>query len=218
MIEAMVAWLVEFVHQAGYIGVFIMTFLESTFVPIPAELTMIPAGYLAYQGKMHVGLVFLVSVFGTIAGSLANYWLAMHFGRKFLDRYGAYFFLKPDKLEKIDRYFASHGEVSIFTGRLIPGLRHFISFPAGLARMDLRKFCFYTAVGGGIWMGVLIGLGYLIGGNEEQVHHYVHVATYMAFGAVIGIGGFYIWRHRKAVAKAAKLLEEEIKAEEDGDT
>ncbi len=214
MIEAFVHWLVDFVHGFGYFGIFIMTFLESTFVPIPAEVTMIPAGYLAYQGKMHVGLVFFFSIIGTLAGSVANYMLAKHFGRRFLNRYGKYLFLKPEKLAKIDSYFRSHGEISIFTGRLIPGLRHFISFPAGLAHMDMKKFSLYTTLGGSIWMAVLIAIGYLIGDNEEMVHHYVPRVTYAALAVVFTMLGIYIWRHRRAVAKAAHVLAEEIKAEE----
>lgn len=199
LVQNISSWLVDFVHHLGYSGVFIMTFLESTFVPIPAELTMIPAGYLAYEGKMHVWLVLLVSVIGTLAGSYFNYWLASHYGRRFLLAYGKYMFVKPGKLAAIENYFANHGEISILTGRLIPGLRHFISFPAGLARMHLRKFCFYTSVGGGIWMAVLIGIGYLIGNNEEKLHHYVHIVSYSILSLVVISIAIYVVRHRKKV-------------------
>lgn len=197
-LQAVSTWLVDFVHHLGYTGVFIMTFLESTFVPIPAELTMVPAGYLAYEGKMNVWLLFLVSVLGTIAGSYFNYWLARHYGRRFLASHGKYFFIKPEKLDAIENYFKHHGEISILTGRLIPGLRHFISFPAGLARMDIKKFCLYTGIGGGMWMAVLIVAGYLIGNNEEQLHHYLPLVSYTVLAGVVLVVGIYVLRHRRA--------------------
>jgi membrane protein DedA with SNARE-associated domain len=201
LVQSVATWLVAMVHQLGYSGVFIMTFLESTFVPIPAEVTMIPAGYLAYQGEMNVWLVWIISVVGTIAGSYFNYWLACHYGRWFFLTYGKYMFVKPEKLDAIERYFQNHGEISILTGRLIPGLRHFISFPAGLARMNVRKFCIYTGIGGSLWMGILIAIGYLIGDNEEMIHHYVPIASYTILALVVAGVTTYIIRHRRMKKK-----------------
>lgn len=195
------AWLVDFVHAFGYLGVFIMTFLESTFVPIPSEATMIPAGYLVHKGEMNFWLVWLASIMGTIAGSYSNYWLAKHYGRRFLLAYGKYMFFPPDKLKKMEAYFAGHGEVSILTGRLIPGLRHFISMPAGLAHMDARKFCLYTGIGGGAWMLALISIGYFIGGNKALVKKYVPIITYMVLGVVALIVLLYVRNHRKKNGK-----------------
>lgn len=190
-------WLVEFVHQFGYWGLFIMTFLESTFVPVPSELTMIPAGYLVFQGKMNLGLVLLASIGGTILGAVANYLIAAYFGRRFLQRYGKYMLFSADKMSKLDSFFARHGEISTFTGRLIPGVRHVISFPAGLARMDLKKFCVYTAAGGTLWMCTLVVVGFLIGGNHELVKHtmpYV-ITGVLLLGAVVGV--IYVRSHRR---------------------
>lgn len=195
-------WLVEFVHHFGYLGIFIMTFLESTFAPIPSEVTMVPAGYLVHKGEMNLWLVLFFSITGTLAGSYFNYWVAQHYGRRFLLAYGKYFFLAPEKIDYIERYFKSHGEISIFTGRLIPGLRHFISFPAGLARMDLKKFCIYTGVGGGIWMVTLTLTGYLIGDNKELVKTYMPFITYASLAAVTVMASVYVWRHRRKLKKA----------------
>lgn len=197
MIETLSAFLVEFVHQFGYTGIFVMTFLESTFAPIPSEVTMVPAGYLVQKGEMDFSLVFLASVTGTMSGSYFNYWVAKHFGRRFLLAYGKYMLFKPEKMAIIDRYFATHGDISIFTGRLIPGLRHFISFPAGLAHMNVRKFCLYTTTGGGIWMLTLILVGYLIGGNRELVERYLPLITYATLGVVVSIVLLYIRRYRR---------------------
>lgn len=199
-IHHLVEWLVEFVHDFGYVGIFIMTFLESTFVPVPSEVTMVPAGYLIQQGKMDFWLVFINSVAGTILGSLFNYWIAAHYGRRFLYHFGKYMLFSHEKMEKMDKFFATHGEVSIFTGRLIPGVRHVISFPAGLAHMNLRKFCIYTGTGGGLWMFTLIMIGYMVGGNKEMVKHYMpYVVGAFITGAVLLIM-LYMRNHRKKKA------------------
>ncbi len=195
--------LVGFVHDLGYLGIFIMTFLESTIVPIPAEVTMVPAGYLIYQGKMHFWYVFVASILGTVMGSLCNYYIAMRYGRPLLVRFGKFFLLTEKKIDKLDRFFAQHGEISTFTGRLIPGLRHFISLPAGLTRMDLKKFCFYTALGGGIWMAILIGAGYWIGGNEALLNKYLPRLVKGSIVLAIAIIGIYLYISKRKRKRAA---------------
>jgi len=190
-------WLVHFVHSFGYTGIFIMTFLESTFVPIPSEVTMIPAGYLVQQGQMSALLVLFCSITGTICGSLANYYIAYHYGRRFLYAYGKYMMFSHEKMDKLDRFFAKHGEISTFTGRLIPGLRHFISFPAGLAQMNLKKFCIYTGSGGAIWMFTLMMIGYLIGGNKALLRYYMPYITAACVGVVILLVMVYMWYQRR---------------------
>ncbi len=195
IIEAFFNWLIEFVHHFGYLGIFIMSLLESTFVPIPSEVTMIPAGVLVQQGHMNFWVVIAMGTFGAIAGSLFNYYLAYYLGRRFFYSYGKYFFFTHEKIDKLDKFFASHGDISTFTGRLIPGVRHFIAFPAGLAHMDLKKFCIYTGLGSTIWMTVLTVVGYFIGDNEEMVKHYMpYVVTAVVFVAVIFVV-LYMWRY-----------------------
>lgn len=190
-------WLVDLVEHFGYIGIFIASFLESTFIPIPSEVTMIPAGILVHEGVMNLWLVIISSTLGALGGSLFNYYLAYHFGRRFFYAYGKYFFFTHEKIEKLDRFFANHGDVSTFTGRLIPGLRHFIAFPAGLAHMNLKKFCIYTTLGSAIWMTALTLFGYLIGDNKmllKRLLPYLVAATVCV--AVAGVI-FYIWRKSK---------------------
>jgi membrane protein DedA with SNARE-associated domain len=196
-LEEIARWLVDFVHHFGYAGIFIMTFLESTFAPIPSEVTMVPAGYLIQQGKMNFWLVMFLSVAGSIGGSLFNYYIAYHYGRRFLYAYGKYLFFNHDKMAKLDNFFANHGEISTLTGRLIPGLRHVISFPAGLGHMNLKIFTIYTAIGSGIWMATLIFIGYLIGGNEDMVKRYVRLVSIWAVSGVVLMIALYIWLHRK---------------------
>jgi membrane protein DedA with SNARE-associated domain len=197
MIEHALQWLVDFVHHFGYWGIFIMTALESTFVPVPSEVTMIPAGYLVQQGQMNVWMVLFASVSGTLIGSLFNYAIARTLGRRFLAAYGKYMFFGHDKMEKLDKFFAGHGEISIFTARLIPGVRHVISFPAGLAHMDAKKFTFYTGLGGAIWMATLTLVGYIIGGNKELVRHYMPYITGAFLAALVLLVAVYVYRHRK---------------------
>lgn len=204
--DTFVNWLVAFVEHLGILGIFIMTFLESTFMPIPSEITMIPAGYLVQQGKMELIPVLLASIFGTIGGAVFNYWLARRFGRSLFLRYGKYLMMTPAKLEKLELFFIRHGAISTFTGRLIPGLRHYISFPAGLAKMDLRKFCIYTGLGGAIWMSVLIGLGYHIGENKQLMAVYMPMIKGGLLLAMIIMFVAYTWRNKRRARKAAALL------------
>ncbi len=201
MIAELAEYLVNFVHQFGYWGVFITCFLESTFFPLPSEVTMIPAGYLVQQGLWNGWIVLVLSIAGTVLGSLFNYWIAFKMGRPLLARYGKYMFFGPERMEQLDTYFKSHGEISIFTGRLILGVRHVISFPAGLAKMNLRNFTILTGLGGGIWMATLILVGYFIGGNKDLVHAYMPFITAIFITGVITMIAFYIWQQRRKAAK-----------------
>jgi membrane protein DedA with SNARE-associated domain len=186
--------IVWFVESLGYLGIFIMTFVESTFIPIPAEITLIPAGYLVHKGEMHGLLVLVVSSIGTLGGSLANYYIAYFFGRKLFTNKGKYFFINQSKLEKIEKFFASHGAISVFTGRFLPGVKHFISFPAGLVKMDLKPFCLYTLLGGTIWCAVLISLGYVIGENEHLIKKYLKQANIIFLVLVGVLVLYYVWK------------------------
>jgi len=198
-----VSWLVAFVEHFGIWGIFIMTFLESTFMPIPSEITMIPAGYLVQQGKLDLVSVLVASIIGTIGGAYFNYWLARKYGRGLFIRYGKYFMMTPTKLAKLESFFYKHGSISTFIGRLIPGIRHYISFPAGLAQMDLKKFIVYTALGGAIWMSVLIALGYHIGENKELMTVYLPIIKGTMLLCIFVIGVTYVYRHKK---EAKRLL------------
>ncbi|MCC7305071.1 MAG: DedA family protein [Alphaproteobacteria bacterium] len=195
--ESLIHFLVEFVHALGYAGLFIMTMLESTFLPIPSEITMIPAGYLVHEGKFALVPAYLCSVAGTLAGALINYWIAWRWGRGLLLRHPKIFFVTEEKLLKIEKFFARHGHISVFTGRLIFGVRHFISFPAGLAKMDLKEFCFYTAAGAAIWVAVLMGAGYMIGRNEAAMHEMLPVIKNAVLLFVALLIGVYVYRQKK---------------------
>jgi len=196
LFTSFVSWVVGTVDSWGYFGIFVSMFLESSFFPFPSEVVMIPAGYLAFQGKMNLFMAIFSGVTGSLSGALFNYFLAAKYGRPFLLRYGKYFFLKPESLQKLELFFAKHGDISTFNGRLIPGIRQYISMPAGLAGMHLGKFSLYTVLGAGIWVSVLALLGYYLGANEDQVAQYLKSATLAAMLFIVGLSLFY-WLHQK---------------------
>jgi membrane protein DedA with SNARE-associated domain len=197
MIHEIAQTIVAYIGDLGYTGIFLLMFLESTFFPFPSEIVMIPAGYLAYKGEMSLYGVIAAGIFGSVAGALFNYYLAIYVGRGFILRYGKYFFVKEKTMEKLERFFQTHGELSTFNGRLIPGIRQLISLPAGLARMNVAKFSFYTALGAGIWVIVLVALGYLLGSQEELISEYLRTATVITLLSVVLITIFYIVRHKR---------------------
>lgn len=197
MIHEIAQTIVGYIGDMGYWGIFLLMFLESTFFPFPSEIVMIPAGYLAFKGEMNLYMVVLAGIVGSVAGAIFNYYLAIHFGRKFILRYGRYFFIKEETLDKLEDFFIKHGELSTFNGRLIPGIRQLISLPAGLARMNMAKFAFYSGLGAGIWVIVLVALGYLLGSNEALISEYLQSATLIALLCVVLITIFYIVRNQR---------------------
>ncbi len=156
----------DIIATYNYPIIFLLMMLESSFIPFPSEVVMIPAGYLVSKGELSFVLVVSAGVLGSIAGGLVNYYIAKTLGYKFLKKFGKYFFLKNKELDKMQKFFNTHGAISTFTGRLIPGIRQYISFPAGIASMNLNKFIFFTALGSGIWMIILTITGMLFAHNE----------------------------------------------------
>lgn len=165
--------IVFFINEIGYLGIFIGMFLESTIIPIPSEIIMIPAGIASAKGVMNIYIATLVGTIGNIAGAVFSYYLALTLGRKIILKIGKYFFIKPETIIKIEEFFKKHGSLSVFIGRLLPGFRHFISLPAGLAKMDFKLFLLYTSLGATIWTSILSFSGYLIGDNQELIIKYI---------------------------------------------
>ena len=203
MLHEFINWILATVHDWGYAGIFILMALESTVLPVPSELVLIPAGYLAYQGKMNLALIMLSATLGSLAGASLNYVFALWVGRPFLERWGKYFFVRPPLLLKTDEFFAKHGKISTFTGRLIPGIRHLISLPAGLTRMNPTTFAFYTLLGAGIWAATLTLIGYFIGGNTALINDYLHtIIISLIVAVIIIIIAYSLWQRR--IARAEK--------------
>jgi len=198
MFHQFVAWLSNTVGQWGYPGVVMLMALESSFFPFPSEVVIPPAAYLAATGKMNLGMVLLCGTLGSLLGALFNYWISLKFGRPFFEKYGRYLLVSPGSLEKADRFFERHGNISMFIGRLLPGIRQYISLPAGLSRMNLFSFCAATVLGAGLWVSVLSGLGYWFGRNEQLVLQYLSRITPFLVVVCVGIVFFYWrkWRRR----------------------
>ena len=189
---------VEIVSQFGYLGIFIMMFLESTFFPFPSEVAMIPAGYLASQGEMNLPLVIVVGTLGSLLGALFNYYLARKYGRKGVLSFGKYFFFTEDKLRKMEKFFVKHGAFSTFVSRLIPGVRQLVSLPAGLSKMSVDKFILYTTLGAGLWVTVLALLGFLIGSNAVLLNTYLHQIVLITLGLIVIATIVYLFMNKKS--------------------
>lgn len=161
----------------NYPTIFFLMMLESTVVPVPSELVVSPAAYHAAAGNLSVWLVILFATIGADVGASINYFVALYVGRpvvyRFADsRLGRLCLLNKEKVEKSERYFDRHGIVATLTGRLVPGIRHLISIPAGLARMHYGKFLLYTTIGAGVWHSILAALGWYLHSivPEEQLN------------------------------------------------
>jgi len=173
MLRELAQDLVDLIFDWGYLGIFLLMAVESSFLPFPSEIVLVPAGYLASKGDMSIAMIMTSALAGSLVGAFINYYLALTLGRKILEKYGKYFFIKESALDKMDNYFAKHGAISTFIGRLIPGIRQLISIPAGLSRMNLAVFSLYTTLGAGIWALILVMLGYFIGENQELIDTYL---------------------------------------------
>ena len=201
MLESFVHWLLDRFRDLGYPGIVILMAMESSILPVPSELVMPPAGYLAAKGEMSFVLAVACGVLGSILGALANYYGAHWIGGPFLRRYGKYVFLSQAALARSERFFAQHGEFSTFVGRLFPVVRHLISIPAGLHRMSLPKFIGYTALGSFVWCTILTSIGYALGRNEavlpnDEVKRYVTWAI-LALIPIVAVGALVYVRRRR---------------------
>lgn len=216
MLDSVVAWIVETVGQWGYTGIVVMMFLESSCFPFPSELVMIPAGYLSSPGylqapdrvpghEMNIWVAILMGIIGSWLGALFNYYLALWLGRPLLLKWGKYFFMSEKNFEKGERFFQRHGEISTFTGRLIPVLRQYISLPAGIVRMNMFYFLLYTGLGAGIWVSLLAWIGYVAGQNQELIRSYSRGATILAIIGVAVLIALYVairrWNEKRQAAK-----------------
>ena len=193
----------------GYIFIFVFMTIESSFIPFPSEVVMIPAGFLAARGELSggsplvcVSLAVLVGILGSLAGAFVNYYLALWVGKPFLEKYGKYFFIKPEPLARACEVFNKYGAATTFICRLIPVIRQLISIPAGIAKMPLAPFTFFTALGAGIWTIILAAVGYILGvqsGNMSYLDLCVkggQMASanlpYVIVGAVVLVAAYFL--------------------------
>jgi len=210
MYDTIVRFLTDTILALGYPGIAALMFIESSFVPFPSEVVLPPAGYVAAKGQMNAYLAFAAGTLGSLFGALFNYGMAVYVGEPFLRRYGKYFFVKETALDRAERFFADHGEISTFVGRLVPVVRQLISVPAGIARMNLRRFALFTSLGAGIWCAILVYIGYLHGTHEDALKEAVVTAAatkaflYMVPILVLLVGGYVLWHRRRRSAQEAR--------------
>ncbi|GAB0057819.1 hypothetical protein SIID45300_02152 [Candidatus Magnetaquicoccaceae bacterium FCR-1] len=197
--ERVTSLLLEWMGQLDYFAIFVLMAMESSIFPVPSELVMIPAGYLVSTQKLTWGGSIVASSLGSIVGSLGSYYLALWLGRPFIARFGRYFLITEKHLSQTETFFAKHGEISIFTGRFLPGVRHLISMPAGVGRMRLSPFVGYTLVGATLWNIILLVLGYVIGENQAWVkQNTLWMVSIAVLFALLLIGGYVAWQRRRA--------------------
>lgn len=179
----------------GYGGVVVLMALESAGIPIPSEVIMPFAGSLAAQGSLDVWLVALAGAAGCVVGSVGAYLVGARAGRGLLERHGRWLLITRHDLDLADRWFARHGGASVFWGRLLPIVRTYISFPAGIARMPFGRFVLYTFLGSLPWTGGLAFAGYVLRENWGAVKPYFHVLE-MVVAALLTAGfAWWVWRH-----------------------
>jgi membrane protein DedA with SNARE-associated domain len=218
MLHTMVDYFLQTIGDWGYLGIFVLMFLESTLFPIPSELVIPPAAMLAHpdlaaslgREPLNIYGVVLAGAFGSLGGATFNYYLALWLGKPFLERYGKWFLLPPHKLAKVEAFFLRHGEIGTFTGRLILGVRHFISMPAGLAQMHLGRFAILTTLGAALWCAILAVIGWYAGdiyaelgpqGVQDYFKAYGKQAAYAALaGSAVLLAIYALWQRNRKTA------------------
>lgn len=212
MLESAIHWLLDRFRDVGLPGIVVLMAVESSVLPLPSELVMPPAGYLAAKGEMEFAAVLAAGVLGSILGSLANYGLARWLGRAFFLRLGRYVLITAKGLDRSERYFAAHGEISVFLGRMVPVVRHLISIPAGIARMAVGRFVLFTGLGALLWCGVLTWIGWFIGKREtvilaaldQEARRYTGRALLVILPLLALIVVAYVWWQRRRASRARR--------------
>lgn len=196
----------NFIDTIGYAGIFLAMFIEGILTPIPSEIIVPFAGYLAESGRFNLVLVILVASIGATIGAIVAYYLAKWLGRAVILKYGRYVGLNDKSLDKANAWFEKYGSYGVLIGHALPGIRSIISFPAGLANMDLKKFIIFTFIGATIWNTVLGSAGYMLGenyGQIEELFEAAHIDTIIIGALIIVLAAYFIYKHYKKVKNDA---------------
>ncbi len=197
MMQVFQDWLAQWLAQLGYLEIFLLMALESSLFPVPSELVMIPAGYLASTGKLDPVLVVLTGGAGSLLGASANYLLGRYLGRAFLLRYGKYLLINERKYHEAEALFLRNAYVATFVGRLLPVVRHLISLPAGVFGMRPLAFALMTLAGATLWCSVLTAVGYFFGESAIGIiSHYTHELALAIVAAIVVYGLWFLLRKR----------------------
>lgn len=198
--------ILDWISTLGYPGIVLLMALESACMPVPSEIVMPFAGYLVFQAEtdpLYQGTVMslvgvsLAGAVGCTAGSILAYFVGKHWGRPFILKYGRYFLIRKKHLDMADAWFERYGDVATFVARLLPVIRTFISLPAGIARMDFRKFVFYSFVGSLPWTAMLAYVGYWLGPSWEDIMKWFHGLDVVVVAGVVAVVAWYAYKIRK---------------------
>lgn len=200
----MARWVMDVIYSTGYFGVVLLMFAENVFPPIPSEVIMPLAGFMASQGKFAFAGVVLAGTVGSVLGALPSYFLGRAVGEERLkslaDAHGRWLTVSRRDVERAGRWFDRHGAKAVFFCHFVPGVRSLISVPAGVARMHPAWFLACTAAGAGLWAALLASLGYFLGANFRRVEEYLDPASYVVLGAVVALYVVRVVRHDGAPA------------------
>lgn len=194
---AVSSFIINTISVLGYGGIVLLMAIESACIPLPSEVIMPFSGFLVFDGRFNLWLIALAGAIGCVLGSIVAYWVGMYGGRPLIEKYGKYILISHHDLDLADRWFKKHGDVAIFFSRLLPVVRTYISFPAGIARMNFGRFILYTFLGSFPWC---LGLGYIglkLGQNWDSLKGYFHGADYIILGLIIIGIIFWVYRHIK---------------------
>ena len=194
MTERIIFAVTKIIEIIGYPGVSFLMLLESTMIPLPSELVMPFAGFLVYETKMTIWGVIISSTFGSLVGSSISYYIGYRFGYPFTEKVGRYFFLNVKHLEKSKHWFEKFGGITIFVSRFIPGVRHVISVPAGVGKMNFKNFMIFTALGAGAWNSILMVAGYILKQKWEIVHEYTRYADIVLIVLIFAVVAYWIYK------------------------
>jgi len=197
IIAVLATWIMGVISSMGYGGIVLLMAIESACIPLPSEIIMPFAGFLVSKGTMTLWGISLAGALGCVLGSIPAYYLGMYGGRPLVEKYGKYVLISHKDLDMADRWFLKHGEIIIFIARLLPAVRTFIAFPAGVARMNMTKFIVYTFVGSFIWCWILGYAGMKMGENWESLKVYFHEFHYVIAAVGIAFAIWYVRRHFK---------------------
>ncbi len=201
MIDSILGWLIHTVTivigAMGYSGVLLLMIFESCGVPFPSEVIMPFAGFLVVTGEFNLWVVALVGTLGNLIGSLVAYYIGLKGGRPLIEKYGRYILISKHDLDKADGWFSRYGDGAVLIGRLLPVVRTYISFPAGVARMNVRTFSLYTALGAFPWCLLFAWLGIKLKNNWELIHEKLHNLDLVFVLLIIAAVAWYIARHIK---------------------
>ncbi len=202
LIGLLAGFVIAFISRWQYTGIAVLMGIESACIPLPSEIIMPFSGYLVFQGTLNLWLVALAGAVGCVVGSWVAYVVGAWGGRPLIERYGKYLLISHSDLDMADRWFQRHGDITIFVGRLLPVIRTFIAFPAGVARMPLWRFTLYTFTGSFIWCLGLAWIGMKLGQHWDTLGVWFHRfdAVIVALFAVALVA--YVWRHVRQLRRS----------------